>query len=190
MRRSAVVIVWCPVVSLERVCCMRLLKSSAVMAAAVSAILGAGAHVASGAETVLRLASIDARAMAASKILPDPFAPKVGANAGGRTEGALKPRGGYGKPAALFAMVEPGDIEIAATVQRYGSGRFPRSLVMEPPPHDIFSAARLDVADRKAAMARPGLVGEPPVARAPAHVRQVHTAPILTPALVGANHHE
>src|SRR5205823_7317947 len=46
---------------------------------------------------------------------------------------ALKPLGGYGKPAELFGMVEKGDIEIASTVQGYSPGRFPQSSVMELP---------------------------------------------------------
>jgi TRAP-type C4-dicarboxylate transport system substrate-binding protein len=46
---------------------------------------------------------------------------------------ALKPLGGYGKPAELFTMVEKGAIEMAATVQGYHPGRFPQSSVMELP---------------------------------------------------------
>jgi TRAP-type transport system periplasmic protein len=46
---------------------------------------------------------------------------------------AVKPLGGYGKPADLFNMVERGDIEIALTVQGYNPGRFPQSTVMELP---------------------------------------------------------
>lgn len=133
MRRGGVVIGLRPAVSFERVLCMRLLQSSAAMAAAVSVILATGVQVASAAETVLRFATINAEATPAYKNVLEPFARKVGADSGDRIEVALKPLGGYGKPAELFAMVERGDIEIAATVQGYSPGRFPQSSVMELP---------------------------------------------------------
>ena len=46
-----------------------------------------------------------------------PFASAVEEESGGRIEVALKPMGGYGKPAELFSMVEKGAIEMAATVR-------------------------------------------------------------------------
>lgn len=112
---------------------MRLLKSSAAMAGAVAVVLAASAQVANAAETVLRFATINAEATPAYKNVLEPFARKVAADSGDRMAVALKPLGGYGKPAELFAMVERGDIEIAATVQGYSSGRFPQSSVMELP---------------------------------------------------------
>jgi TRAP-type C4-dicarboxylate transport system substrate-binding protein len=112
---------------------MRLPKSSAAMAAAMSVVLAAGAQVANAADSVLRFATINAEQTAAYKDVLEPFARKVAVDSGDRIEVALKPLGGYGKPADLFAMVERGEIEIAATVQGYSPGRFPQSSVMELP---------------------------------------------------------
>ena len=85
------------------------------------------------AEFTLRFASINLAGTAAYEKILMPFAQAVERDSGGRIEVALKPMGGYGKPAELFGMVERGDIEIAATVQGYNAGRFPRSSVMELP---------------------------------------------------------
>src|SRR5271166_768405 len=85
------------------------------------------------ADIVLRFATIsDARTASYAKIF-EPFARAVERDSNGRIEVALKPVGGYGKPAELFAMVEKGEIEIAATVPGYSPGRFPQSSVMELP---------------------------------------------------------
>ena len=85
------------------------------------------------AEFTLRFASINLAGTAAFEQILVPFASSVENDSGGRIEVALKPMGGYGRPAELFNMAERGDIEIAATVQGYNAGRFPRSSVMELP---------------------------------------------------------
>ncbi len=90
-------------------------------------------HEAVAAEFTLRFASINIAGTAAYEQVLAPFARQVEEESGQRIEVALKPMGGYGKPAELFNMVERGDIEIAATVQGYNPGRFPRSSVMELP---------------------------------------------------------
>lgn len=51
----------------------------------------------------------------------------------GALEIAEKPAGGYGRPAALFDMVESGEIDMAYSVQGYSPGRFPQTTVMELP---------------------------------------------------------
>jgi TRAP-type C4-dicarboxylate transport system substrate-binding protein len=51
----------------------------------------------------------------------------------GVLEIADKPAGGYGRPAALYDMVESGDLDMAYTVQGYSPGRFPQTSVMELP---------------------------------------------------------
>jgi TRAP-type C4-dicarboxylate transport system substrate-binding protein len=84
-------------------------------------------------EFVLRFASINLANTAAYQQILVPFAQAVEKDSAGRIEVALKPMGGYGKPADLFNMTERGDIDIAATVQGYNAGRFPRSSVMELP---------------------------------------------------------
>ncbi len=85
------------------------------------------------AEFTLRFASINLAGTAAYEQILVPFASGVENDSDHRIEVALKPMGGYGKPAELFNMAERGDIEIAATVQGYNAGRFPRSSVMELP---------------------------------------------------------
>jgi TRAP-type C4-dicarboxylate transport system substrate-binding protein len=90
-------------------------------------------HQASAAEFTLRFASINLPGTAAYEQILAPFAQAVEQDSGHRIEVALKPMGGYGKPAELFDMTERGDIEIASTVQGYNPGRFPRSSVMELP---------------------------------------------------------
>lgn len=84
-------------------------------------------------EMVLRFASINTEGTPAYDQVLLPFAKAVEEESGGRIEVALKPLGGYGKPAELFGMVEKGAIEMAATVQGYNPGRFPQSSVMELP---------------------------------------------------------
>jgi TRAP-type C4-dicarboxylate transport system substrate-binding protein len=85
------------------------------------------------ADIVLRFGSVNTEGTAPYDQALVPFARAVEEEAGGRIEVALKPIGGYGKPADLFNMVERGDIEMAATVQGYNPGRFPQSSVMELP---------------------------------------------------------
>src|SRR4051812_50072100 len=83
------------------------------------------------AEIVLRFGSINTENTAAYDQVLLPFAKAVEEESGGRIEVALKPLGGYGKPAELFPMVEKGAIEMAATVQGYHPGPFPQASGME-----------------------------------------------------------
>ena len=85
------------------------------------------------ADIVLRFGSVNTEGTAPYDQALVPFVRAVEEESGGRIEVALKPVGGYGKPAELFNMVERGDIEMAATVQGYNPGRFPQSSVMELP---------------------------------------------------------
>jgi TRAP-type transport system periplasmic protein len=85
------------------------------------------------ADIVLRFGSVNTEGTAPYDQALVPFVRAVEEESGGRIEVALKPVGGYGKPAELFNMVERGDIEMAATVQGYNPGRFPESSVMELP---------------------------------------------------------
>jgi TRAP-type transport system periplasmic protein len=85
------------------------------------------------ADFTLRFATINAEDSVAYQELYKPFAEAVAKDSGGRVEVAIKPLGGYGKPADLFNMVERGDIEMAFTVQGYNPGRFPQTSVMELP---------------------------------------------------------
>ncbi len=107
------------------------------MLACLPIVLGcigfAATEPAQAAEFTLRFASINLADTAAYERILLPFAQAVEQESGGRVAVALKPMGGYGKPAELFDMAERGDIEIAATVQGYNPGRFPRSSVMELP---------------------------------------------------------
>jgi TRAP-type transport system periplasmic protein len=85
------------------------------------------------ADIVLRFGSVNTEGTAPYDQALVPLVRAVEEESGGRIEVALKPVGGYGKPAELFNMVERGDIEMAATVQGYNPGRFPESSVMELP---------------------------------------------------------
>jgi TRAP-type C4-dicarboxylate transport system substrate-binding protein len=109
----------------------RLTRRNLALALGGAAMLPAS-H-ANAAEFVLRFASINLANTAAYQQILVPFAKAVEKDSAGRIEVALKPMGGYGKPADLFNMTERGDIDIAATVQGYNPGRFPRSSVMELP---------------------------------------------------------
>jgi TRAP-type transport system periplasmic protein len=103
-------------------------------AVAAAALLGFGASAPSqAAEFTLRFGTINAEKTASYDDVLVPFSRAIEQDSGGRIEVALKPVGGYGKPAELFGLVEKGDIEIASTVQGYSPGRFPRSSVMELP---------------------------------------------------------
>jgi TRAP-type C4-dicarboxylate transport system substrate-binding protein len=102
-------------------------------AAALLGLVALLATPASASEVVLRFGSINTENTAAYDQVLLPFAKAVEEESEGRIEVALKPLGGYGKPAELFTMVEKGTIEMAATVQGYHPGRFPQSSVMELP---------------------------------------------------------
>jgi TRAP-type C4-dicarboxylate transport system substrate-binding protein len=104
-----------------------------LLAACAATLLGGLPLSAQAADFVLRFGSINLSGTPAFEQVLAPFAHKVEEASGNRIEVALKPMGGYGKPADLFNMTERGDIEIAATVQGYNPGRFPRSSVMELP---------------------------------------------------------
>jgi len=106
------------------------MKSTAIVLLGLVALLATPAR---SAEIVLRFASINTEGTPAYDQVLLPFARAVEEESGGRIEVALKPMGGYGKPAELFGMVEKGTIEMAATVQGYNPGRFPQSSVMELP---------------------------------------------------------
>jgi TRAP-type C4-dicarboxylate transport system substrate-binding protein len=104
------------------------------MQSAAIALLGLVASFpALAADVVLRFGSINTENTAPYDQVLVPFAKAVEEESGGRIEVALKPLGGYGKPAELFTMVEKGTIEMAASVQGYHPGRFPQSSVMELP---------------------------------------------------------
>lgn len=112
---------------------MYLGRTTGAAVAALSAVLITSSAPVAAADYVLRFATINAVETASYAKVLEPFARAVEQESGGRIEVALKPIGGYGKPADLFNMVEKGDIEIAATVQGYNPGRFPQSSVMELP---------------------------------------------------------
>src|SRR3954471_21916424 len=106
------------------------------MPSAATALLGLAAFFAtpaSAADVVLRFGSINPENTAAYEQVLLPFAKAVEEESGGRIEVALKPLGGYGKPAELFTMVVKGAIEMAGTGQGHHSRRFPQSSVMELP---------------------------------------------------------
>ena len=97
-------------------------------AVALAAVLGfAVSTPAQTAEFTLRFGTINAEKTASYDDVLVPFSRAIEQESNGRIEVALKPVGGYGKPAELFNLVEKGDIEIASTVQGYSPGRFPRS---------------------------------------------------------------
>jgi TRAP-type C4-dicarboxylate transport system substrate-binding protein len=106
---------------------------ASLLAAALALATVTLPHTARSAEFVLRFASISAEPTATYQQVYKPFAEAVAKDSNGRIEVALKPLGGYGKPADLFNMVEHRDIEMAVTVQGYSPGRFPQSSVMELP---------------------------------------------------------
>jgi TRAP-type C4-dicarboxylate transport system substrate-binding protein len=112
---------------------MYLGRMSGAAVAAFSTVLMTSLAPATAADYVLRFATINAAETASYARVLEPFARAVEAESAGRIEVALKPIGGYGKPADLFNLVEKGEIEIAATVQGYNPGRFPQSSVMELP---------------------------------------------------------
>jgi TRAP-type C4-dicarboxylate transport system substrate-binding protein len=112
---------------------MYLGRTTGAAIAALSTVLMTSLAPVAAADFVLRFATINAAETASYAKVLEPFARAVEQESGGRIEVALKPIGGYGKPADLFNMVEKGDIEIAATVQGYNPGRFPQSSVMELP---------------------------------------------------------
>ena len=84
-------------------------------AAALLGLVALFATPACAAEVVLRFGSINTENTAPYDQVLVPFAKAVEEESDGRIEVALKPLGGYGKPAELFTMVEKGAIEMAAT---------------------------------------------------------------------------
>lgn len=100
---------------------------------ALSALMTTRSFPAFAADETLRFGSIsvDGSPTYVSGLVP--YARAMEQAAGGKLEVALKPAGGYGKPTELIAMVEHGDIEMAATVQGYYPGRFPATTVIELP---------------------------------------------------------
>ena len=111
------------------VCAATSLRTACVLLVSACDLVGASL----AADIVLRFGSINTEGTAPYDQALVPFARAIEEESGGRIEVALKPIGGYGKPADLFNMVERGDIEMAATVQGYNPGRFPQSSVMELP---------------------------------------------------------
>src|SRR4051812_26311965 len=98
------------------------------MPSAATALLGLVAFLAtpaSAAEVVLRFGSINTENTAAYDQVLVPFAKAVEEESGGRIEVALKPLGGYGKPAELFTMVGEGATVKGASVQGQHPGRVP-----------------------------------------------------------------
>jgi TRAP-type C4-dicarboxylate transport system substrate-binding protein len=91
------------------------------------------ASAAGAADVTLRFGSINPAKTPSYDDILVPFARAIEEKSGQRLAVDLKPQGGFGKPIELFPMVESGQIEIAATVQGYHPGRFPRTSVMELP---------------------------------------------------------
>jgi TRAP-type C4-dicarboxylate transport system substrate-binding protein len=85
------------------------------------------------AEQTLRFGTINVAGTATYDHILVPLARAIEEKSGGRLAVDIKPLGGYGRPTELFPMAEKGDLEIAASVQGYHPGRFPRSAVMELP---------------------------------------------------------
>lgn len=108
-------------------------RTSSFAAIVLSLGLAMTSAKAFAAEFVLKFGSVNTAGTAAYDDVLVPFVRAVEEESGGRIEVALKPLGGYGKPAELFNMAEKGDIDIAAAVQGYNPGRFPQSSVMELP---------------------------------------------------------
>jgi TRAP-type C4-dicarboxylate transport system substrate-binding protein len=88
---------------------------------------------AGAADVTLRFGCINAKGTVSYDNLLEPFARGLEAKSDGRITVDLKPMGGFGKPVELYPMVESGNLEIAATVQSYQIGQFPRTSVMELP---------------------------------------------------------
>jgi TRAP-type C4-dicarboxylate transport system substrate-binding protein len=111
------------------------MSSRTMMQSTAAALLGLVllSAPAFAADVVLRFGAINIENSQVYEQILLPFGKAVEEESGGRIEVALKPLGGYGKPAELFTMVEKGAIEIAATLQGYHPGRFPQSSVMELP---------------------------------------------------------
>jgi TRAP-type C4-dicarboxylate transport system substrate-binding protein len=91
------------------------------------------ASAADAADVTLRFGSINAAGTASYDEILVPFARALEEKSGQRLAVDLKPLGGFGRPVELLPMIESGQIEIAATVQGYHPGRFPRTSVMELP---------------------------------------------------------
>src|SRR4051812_6616295 len=98
-----------------------------LMGAAAAAWLVAAP--AGAADQTLRFGTINVANTATYDQILVPFAKTLEEKSGGRLAVDVKPLGGYGRPVDMFPMAEKGDIEIAASVQGYHPGRFPRSSV-------------------------------------------------------------
>ena len=88
------------------------MSSRTRMPSTAAALLGLVALLSTpafAADVVLRFGSINTENTAPYEQVLLPFAKAVEEESGGRIEVALKPLGGYGKPAELFTMVEKGD---------------------------------------------------------------------------------
>ena len=74
-------------------------------AAALLGLVVLSVTPARAADVVLRFGSINTENTPAYEQVLAPFAKAIEEESGGRIEMALKPMGGYGKPAELFTMV-------------------------------------------------------------------------------------
>jgi len=99
----------------------------------IALVWSALALPAGAADLTLRFGCINAKGTVSYDDLLEPFARALEAKSDGRLAVDLQPMGGFGKPVELYSMVESGKLEIAATVQSYNPGRFPRTSVMELP---------------------------------------------------------
>jgi TRAP-type C4-dicarboxylate transport system substrate-binding protein len=109
-----------------------MLRFTGLLCGAALAVLALHAP-AGAADVTLRFGSINAAGTSAFDEVLVPFAKALEAQSDQRLAVDLKPLGGFGKPVDLFPMIEKGEIEIAASVQGYHPGRFPRTSVMDLP---------------------------------------------------------
>lgn len=103
---------------------------SSLLVASLALLL---ARPAAAADVTLRFSSVN---QASTRVFKEQFAPlkeAIERDSGGRIAIDLRWAGTFGRPAEIFAKVESGEIDIAATLQGYAPGRFPRSAVMELP---------------------------------------------------------
>jgi TRAP-type C4-dicarboxylate transport system substrate-binding protein len=101
---------------------------------AACTLLGAFTY-AQAAEPVvtLRLATINIASAATFKLNMEPYARAIERDSGGRIKVQLGVLNQFGRPTELYPKVVAGEIEMAATVQGYHAGAFPRSAVLELP---------------------------------------------------------
>jgi TRAP-type C4-dicarboxylate transport system substrate-binding protein len=121
-----------PAITAERFGFMIKRRAFEIQLVALPALLASRAAWAD-AEHTLRFASISVAGSPTYARLLEPFAAAIERESGGRLAVALKPSGGYGKPTELISLVEKREIELAASVQGYNPGRFPRSSVLDLP---------------------------------------------------------